>query len=215
MEALVWSDYVCPWAYLGRHRTAVIEALGVRVVARPYELHPELPRHPEPPRPVRPGGRLAATFERVAEECRLAEVPFRSPSTSASTRLALELAEVVRAEDPAAFAPLDAALFAARFVEDRDLADPAVLRDVLVGVGVGPGPLERALGGAGRAAVDASVADARAVGATATPTWRFDNGFLLTGVHPVEQVQRWVGRMVARRSIEEGSGGAGRIPDDG
>ena len=215
MEATVWSDYVCPWAYLGRHRTGEIEALGVHVVPRPFELHPELPRHPEPPRPVGPGGRLAGTFERVAAECLLVDLPFRAPTSSSSTRLALELAEVVRHRDPEAFVALDAALFAARFVDDRDLGAPAVLLDVVVDVGMPASSLERALAGEGRAAVDRSIAEARAVGATATPSWRFDNGFVLVGVHPPEQVRRWVGRMVARSAIDEGSGAAGRILPDG
>lgn|GEM_PF-1358808 len=211
----MWNDYVCPWAYLGRHRTTVIEALGVRVTPRPFELHPELPAHPATPRAVRPGGRLADVFERVAAECRSVGVPFRAPTASSSTRLALELAEVVRRADPGAFARLDAALFAARFVEDRNLADPDVLASIGDGCAIDPDLVARTLDGAGRAAVEASILDARDVGVAATPAWHFASGFLLTGVHPPDQVRRWVGRMVTRRTIEEGSGGAGRIPLDG
>src|SRR3954469_21890874 len=43
MHATVWSDYICPWAYLGRDRTNLLRALGVTVMPQPYELHPELP----------------------------------------------------------------------------------------------------------------------------------------------------------------------------
>src|SRR4051794_1025524 len=39
MQAVMWFDYVCPWAYLGRDRTAVMRSLGVDVVVRPFELH--------------------------------------------------------------------------------------------------------------------------------------------------------------------------------
>src|SRR5947209_18121880 len=44
MQAVMWFDYVCPWAYLGRDRTTVMRSLGVDVVVRPFELHPEIPR---------------------------------------------------------------------------------------------------------------------------------------------------------------------------
>ena len=31
MEAMVWNDYLCPWAWLGRDRTALLEELGVKM----------------------------------------------------------------------------------------------------------------------------------------------------------------------------------------
>ena len=54
VEAVVWSDYLCPWCYVGRDRTAAIEDLGVQVTPLPYELHPEIP----------PEGRRAARSRR-------------------------------------------------------------------------------------------------------------------------------------------------------
>ena len=62
MEARCWSDYLCPWCYVGRASSATIEELGVEVVHLPYELHPEIP--PEG-RAVRPDGRLGPTFDRI------------------------------------------------------------------------------------------------------------------------------------------------------
>jgi predicted DsbA family dithiol-disulfide isomerase len=35
LTAKVWSDYICPWCYLGRDRTALIESLGVVVTVLP------------------------------------------------------------------------------------------------------------------------------------------------------------------------------------
>ena len=47
MQALLWRDYLCPWCYLGRDRTALLESLGVTVDVRSYELHQENPRELE------------------------------------------------------------------------------------------------------------------------------------------------------------------------
>ena len=43
MRVTVWSDYLCPWCYLGRDRTALMVDLGVEVTPLAYELHPEIP----------------------------------------------------------------------------------------------------------------------------------------------------------------------------
>jgi len=43
VDAVVWSDYLCPWCYLGRDRTKLLGELGVNVVPQPFEVHPEYP----------------------------------------------------------------------------------------------------------------------------------------------------------------------------
>src|SRR4051794_36862024 len=43
VEALLWRDYLCPWCWLGRDRSAVFERHGIAVTHLPYDLHPEIP----------------------------------------------------------------------------------------------------------------------------------------------------------------------------
>ena len=50
--------------------------------------------------------------------------------------------------------------------------------------------------GEGSSAVDVSMVEAREYGIAATPSWRFDTGFVIPGVQPADAVNRWVGRMV-------------------
>ncbi|MEO6987107.1 MAG: DsbA family protein, partial [Aquihabitans sp.] len=87
MDATCWSDYLCPWCYLGQHRDRLLVDLGVTVTHLPYELHPEIP--PEG-RAVRPDGRLRTTFDRVEAACDEAGMPFRRPTRMPNTRRALE-----------------------------------------------------------------------------------------------------------------------------
>ena len=42
MEATCWSDYLCPWCYLGQDRSALMASLGLEVVHLPYELLAEV-----------------------------------------------------------------------------------------------------------------------------------------------------------------------------
>jgi predicted DsbA family dithiol-disulfide isomerase len=193
MEAVVWSDYLCPWAYLGRDRTALLRSLGLTVTQLPYDLHPELPRAG---RRVRPDGRLAAVFARVAEECAEAGLPFDPPEHVPNTLRALETAEVVRRVAPGSFAGLDDALFAAVFVGGGDIADPDVLDALVDAAGADGAEVRRQVdAGLGRPAVDASMAEAHAQGVAGTPAWLVDDRLLIPGVQPRETMERWVRKL--------------------
>ena len=200
MQALVWADYICPWAYLGRDRTAVLRSLGVDVVPMPYELHPEIP--PEG-RTHRPDGRLAQVYAGIAEECADVGLPFRAPTRTPNSRLALSTAEVVRIHAPAQFPAIDDALFRAHFVDGRDLGDDAVLGEIVASVGLSPQDVRAAVGdGEGEAAVTASMVRAHANGVAATPAWLFGadgEGLVLPGVQPRELYERIVTRLRARQ----------------
>lgn len=196
MDAVVWSDYLCPWCWLGRDRSAVIEAMGVSVTHLPYDLHPEIP--PEG-RPVRPGGRLDAVFGHIAAECERAGIEFRAPTRTPNTRRALETAELVRLTAPGSFAAVDDAFFRAHWVDGLDLGDPDLIDELVAAAGV---PVDDVTGrradGDGRRALEQSMARAREHGVSATPAWLVDGVFLIPGVQPVETVQRWVGRLQER-----------------
>ncbi|MCU1351008.1 MAG: hypothetical protein JWM05_217 [Acidimicrobiales bacterium] len=196
MEATCWSDYLCPWCYVGRSRTAVMEDLGVTVTHLPYELHPEIP--PEG-RPVRPDGRLSAVLDHIGAECEVLGMAFRRPTRTPNTRRALETAELVRRHHPAAFPALHDALFRAHFADGLALDDPAVL-DALVADAGAPADAVRQLvdEGDGGLALQQSMEAARAAGVTATPAWLVDESFLIPGVQDEATVRRWIGRMVAR-----------------
>ena len=189
----MWSDYVCPWAYLGRDRTALLRSLGLDVTPLPFDLHPELPPSG---RDVRPGSRLSAAFDRIAAECAEVGLPFNPPSHIPNTRRALETAEVVRHEAPSSFSDLDDALFAAVFVTGDDIGRADVLDAVVASVGLDPSEVRRQVdAGLGKPAVDASVAAAKQQGVGGTPAWLIDGRLLVPGVQPRETMERWVVRM--------------------
>jgi predicted DsbA family dithiol-disulfide isomerase len=197
LTATVWSDYICPWCYLGRDRSALIESLGVPVTAMPYELHPELPAAG---RAVKQGGRLAAVHDDIARQCAAVGLAFEPPTHIPNSRRALETAEVVRDRDPDAFTRLDAALFDAHFVRGLDIGDGDVLDDLVAAAGA-PAPAVRAAvdQGAGRAAVAASMDDAHNHGVAGTPAWLFGD-LVIPGAQPRELFERVVTRLRAQAS---------------
>jgi predicted DsbA family dithiol-disulfide isomerase len=193
MDAVLWRDYLCPWCYLGRDRTALLTELGVTVDARSYELHPDIP--PDG-RSVRPEGRFAAVLARIGAEAEEVGLPLRVPARIANTRMALETAELVRAEWPDAFAGVDAAFYDTQWVHDRDLGDPDVVDAVLTDHDVDPGAVAaRRQAGDGARALDSAMDEARAHDVTGTPAWWVADRLLIPGVQDRDTLERWIRRL--------------------
>lgn len=196
MQVSVWSDYLCPWCYLGLDREQQLEELGVDVVIRPYELHPEIPIGG---RELREGGRTAAVFDHVGRECEQVGLPFVRPRRSPNTRMVLAAAEHVRLNQPAAFAALHRALFMAHFAEGRDIEDPAVVDELIAANGGDPAPVRAAVDdGTALEGLRASMAEAMEHEVTGTPAFLMPSGFVIPGVQDRETMRRVVARMVER-----------------
>ena len=200
MQAVLWSDYLCPWAYLGRDRTRVMRDLGVRVIPKPFELHPHLPIEGVA---VRPDSRLAGVFEVIGAECAELGIPFVAPARTPNTRHVLETAEVVRLHWPDAFDALDDSLARAHWVEGLDLWDRDLVDELTTRAGAPTAEVrDMVADGVGTAAVRESMTEARALGVTATPAWWVNDALLIPGAQPRETITRWITRLQARAAAE-------------
>ena len=193
MDAVCWSDYLCPWCYVGQDRTALLRSLGVRVTVLPYELHPRIPLEgvTRPPKVER--------WVVVAAEAEDAGLPFTPPARWPNTRRVLEVSEWVRrscAED--AFEAFHAGVFGAYFGQGRDIDQRDVLDGLLAGVGVDPAAAWGAVeGGDPSRWVDESMARAHEVGVAGTPAWLLggSGGLLVPGVQPRSFFERVVAKL--------------------
>ena len=198
MEAVVWSDYICPWCYVGLDRTSLLEARGVRVRPLPFELHPELPAAGLSIEGARPGGRTAVLYDRIAAECDAVGLPFRRPVRIPNSRRALEIAVVVEQEAPHAFAAFHRSLFAAHFVEGLAVDDPDVLASLLAQAGADPARVTDAWeAGAAAGVLEATREAAYDAGASGTPSWLVEGRALIAGLQPRERYERVVDRLLA------------------
>lgn len=187
---VVWSDFLCPWCYLGTDRSNRLRALGAEVTTLPYELHPEFP---EAGVPVKPG-----YFKRIAALCADVGLPFVEPTRLPNSRRLLATAELVRQHAPEAYPELERRLFAATFVEQRFLGDRTVVDEIVAAVGVDAAEVREAVdAGIVEQALDASRAAAFERGVTGTPAWLFDGSFLLPGVQDPELYERILTKLQA------------------
>jgi predicted DsbA family dithiol-disulfide isomerase len=195
VDAVVWSDYLCPWCYVGLDRTRQLEDLGVRVTTMPYELHPDVP----PEGWTSKEGRGRRLYERIAAECEEAGLPFARPARIPNTRRALATSEWVRVNAPHAHKTLHRSLFDALFVDGAPLDDPALL-DALVDAAGADAAACRAAVEAGEmdAALEASREAAIDAGVTGTPSWFLDDRLLIPGLQAPEIYERMVTRLRER-----------------
>jgi predicted DsbA family dithiol-disulfide isomerase len=196
MQAILWRDYLCPWCYLGRSRTAVMRRHGVDVIPLAYDLHPEVPAGG---RAIRPGGRYDRVLDHISSECAAEGLPFRKPARTPNTRRALEIGEILRVDHASAFEAYDDACYRIHWLDGGDLGDDGVLREAVASAGLDPAPIEQRIDeGRGARLVEESMGRAREQGVAATPAWWVDERLLIPGAQPTATVERWITRLVER-----------------
>lgn len=195
----VFSDYVCPWCYLG---TARIERLkkehGVQVRFVHFPLHPDTPQE---------GRTLEALFEgrgydipkmqaQMRARMQAEGLPYGERKMTFNSRLAQELAAWAVTQ-PGGEAIHDA-LFRAYFVDGKNIGDPEVLlgisRQLKLDETQAREVLEKRTH---KEAVDADWEKSRAYGVTGVPTFVVGNRGL-AGAQPYEAIVELVQQATRR-----------------
>ena len=201
LRITAYSDYVCPWCYIGLQRIEQLQQeFPVAVEWRPFQLHPETPKTG-----AQLTGRLGsperarAYRDNILMLAHESGLDMRMPPVVANSHLALEAAEFAR--DHGGFDAFHRALFHAYFEEGRDLGDPEALCDIARGCGVDDQGLRQALADERYTArIDEVTRLAREDEVLSTPTFVFEGGFRLTGAQDYAVFASVTGRLLARRA---------------
>jgi 2-hydroxychromene-2-carboxylate isomerase len=78
-----WYDFVCPFCYVGQHRTAILVRYGLEVVELPFRAHPDIP-----PGGIPAGPRNGPMYVMLEREAADAGLPLRWPERLPNTRRA-------------------------------------------------------------------------------------------------------------------------------
>lgn len=190
----VWSDFVCPFCYMASLSLRQLElSHNVAVYWRSYELRP----HGSPPMPPDYRARIEASQPQLEQSFREQfGVEIRRGSFDVDSRPAL-IGEKF-AEARGLGAAYHAAVNDAYWLHGAAIADPAVLREIAVSVGIDGAAFSAALDDpAYDAQVAADVQQAHEFGLRGVPALVFDAKFLVAGARPypylvevVEQLSR-------------------------
>lgn len=185
LMVLHWYDFLCPFCYIGQHRSEIFVRHGLDVIELPFQAHPEIP-----PEGIPAGLRNGPVYVMLEREAREAGLPLNWPPRLPDTQLALATAEWARQHRPEAFGQLRKDLFAAHFVLGENLGDPAVIDRRASELGIDVGALHAALAdGSAAAAVKEAKIVGHKYGVQGTPAWLLARR-LISGVLPAAEFKR-------------------------
>lgn len=134
LSVTVFSDYICPFCYVGDARLDKLrDDYELDVDWCFFEIHPDNPAEGKPVEelgyPPEQWRRMMANLEQMASDDGLALAPRTFTTNSHS---ALLLAEATRTLAPHAFGGLHKRLFEAYFAEGQNIGDRDVLRKIAI-----------------------------------------------------------------------------------
>ena len=196
----VFTDYVCPWCYLGDNRVKKLKRnydITVRLVHFP--LHPETPAEGRTLLDLFGGGpeNIKAKNTRMKGLMETEGLPYSARSHTYNSRLAQEVG--TWAETQSGGNTIHDKFFEAYFVDCRNIGDVEVIIDVVKSVGLDEQEARAVLAERRfKDAVDADWAKSRSYGVTGVPTF-VSNGQGLVGAQPYETLQHLMTEVGAER----------------
>lgn len=198
LKVTVFSDYICPFCYVGDARLARLrEWYDLKVNWCLLEIHPETSPGGEPIAALNyPPDRWQAMMAALRQMAEEENLPIRDQDFTTNSRSALQLAEVAKSVDAGAFYRLHASLFKAYFCDGSNIGDRDVLRRLGSEAGLPESRIESAWQDA---AVDSRLQQYRAaageLSVRATPTF-FIGRQRLDGVVPLERLLQAAGEAI-------------------
>jgi predicted DsbA family dithiol-disulfide isomerase len=212
MDIQVWSDVVCPWCYIGKHRLEqALRAFGrdVTVTYRAYQLDPS-----PVPHPIRTVDALAAKFGGPERAGRMFAHVTR---IAAGDGLALNFDRALAANSFDAHrliawaaaqgrqaAMLDA-VQRAHFTDGVDIGSREVLARLAGSIGLDPAAARASLESpAGIDEVITDIAAARELGITSVPTFVIDSRYAVQGAQEAATLQAAFAEIARREAVDAG-----------
>ncbi|WP_117592770.1 DsbA family oxidoreductase [Haloprofundus halophilus] len=198
----IYSDYVCPFCYLGRRsfdRYQESRAEELEIDWHPFDLRSQK-RGPDGE--IDHGvddGKDDEYFEQAKQNVRRLKERYDADEMSLDIArevdsLPAQVASyyVEQHYDHGTWLEFDEAIFAALWHDTRDIGDPDVLTDLAENVGIAPDEIRSALDDdALREELRGKFTEARQQGVTGVPTFAYD-GYGARGAVPPEQLKRLV-----------------------
>jgi predicted DsbA family dithiol-disulfide isomerase len=212
MRIDIWSDVVCPWCWIGKHRfQRALELMGdkapqVEVRWHPFLLDPDAGTTPVPLRQAYAAkfggaGRVEQMLAQTQGAAQAEGLPmdFDRGQVRVTTLPAHRLLWLAGREGVQEH--VGEALFRAHFEHGRNLADPQVLAEAAAAGGIAAGRVEALLASdEGLAEVRAGLGQAQALGIHSVPTFVIDGRYAVQGAQPPEVIAQVLAKVAAEQA---------------
>ena len=135
LKIVVFSDYICPFCYIGFYRVEQLkENYDLEVEWRPFEIHPETPKEgmelKNLPFPKEYLEMMKANIKKLADDV---GVTFKLTDKLPNSRMALYLSEFARKKGK--FDEFHQLIFDSYWKDGKDIGDQALLLDLADSIG--------------------------------------------------------------------------------
>jgi Predicted dithiol-disulfide isomerase involved in polyketide biosynthesis len=185
MKLTIFSDYVCPWCYVGQ---GVVNRLSaereVEIDWRPFYLRPDTP--PEGmDLPDYVKAHMAETNARLKQMATTAGLEMVFATRMPNTRLAHEATEYAR--EKGKLIEFHRLVFDQFYGHGRDISHWDVLREAAVAAGLDADEMQREVeAGKYTELVNAQVEEAQEIGVSGVPTYVLNGRYAIVGAQPYE-----------------------------
>jgi predicted DsbA family dithiol-disulfide isomerase len=185
ISLVVWSDYVCPWCYLGLREVQTLKGeFELQFEWKPYLLRPDAPEEGSP-LPAHVKEFLKEPDNALVLRARALGVTLKQRDVVPNSRRAHESTEFARSQGRAE--PFHEKVLERYWSHGDDLHDWAVLQRIALEVGLDPAQLKAEVeAGRWRASVEDSLAQAAAAGVNAVPTFIIGAQFVVRGAQSAD-----------------------------
>ena len=199
LKVTVFSDYICPFCYVGHHRLMRLrDQYDLKINWRFLEIHPETSAEGEPVASLEyPSEQWSQMMQNLEDVARQEGIAMAEHNFTTNSRDALLLSEAAKEQGREKFYTLHEKLFAAFFVDGKNIGDRAILRELAAESMIDEQAVERAWqDNKYQQRINSNYHEARHYEIQAVPSFIFGDR-KLTGVVPEDRMRSAAAGMIS------------------
>ncbi len=203
VKVIAYSDYICPFCYIGYHRIEKLKKeYNLAVEWRPFEIHPETPKGGASIEELPfPKGYLEMAFANVKLLADEDGLTLKFADKLPNSRLALYISEFARKKGK--FEEFHKLVLEAYWLEGKDIGDKSFLLDLAESVGLNKNEIENYLDTDEPFKVLQKILkELRTYGINGVPTFNIEDR-LIVGAQPYEIFKKVINKILDEKSKEE------------
>jgi len=200
LKVIAYSDYICPFCYIGYHRIEQLKKEYNLVIEwKPFEIHPETPKEGALTEDLPfPKGYLEMAFANVKRLADQDGLKLKFSGKLPNSRLALYISEFARKKGK--FEEFHKLVLNAYWLEGKNIGDKSLLLDLAESVGLNKKEIENYLDtDEPFKAIQKSLKELRTYGINGVPTFLIEDR-LIVGAQPYEVFKKVINKILDEKS---------------